>query len=234
MQIVKKSFKNVGLCLAAALMAGSVQAAVIFTPGVAPAAGTVENVRFDPTRPGVVTGPGTTVTGIAGRTDYLVDFTADELLIAFENPAAVPAVPPTVRATDGALRSLDIDVRGGAFTTFFYNLRLGAVAGNPAGRFADILVSSFDGTTTSYQQQLRNGFNLLTITVDNDTLLRGVSIFSATDILDIRQIRVGGLQDAPIPEPSILMSFTLAGIALWRVRSRRRTGARVGSTFAQA
>ena len=235
MQIVKKSFKSAGLCLAAALIAGSAHAAVIFTPGgPAPAPATVENVRFDPTRPGVVTGPGTTVTGITARTNYLIDFSADELLIAFENPAALPTpVPPTVRATDGALRSLGIDVRDGAFTTVFYNLFVSAVGGNPTGRFADILVSSFDGTTTSYRQQLRNGFNLLTITADNETLLRDVSIFANSDFADIRQIRFGGLQAAPIPEPDIFMSFSLAGFALWRVCARRRSAPRGGRHFAQ-
>lgn len=234
MQFVKKSFRNAGLCLAAVLMAGSVQAGVIFSPGVTPAAGTVENLRFDPTRTGVFLGPGTTVTGIAGRTDYLVDISAGELLIAFENPAATPAVPPTVRATDGALRALDIDVQGGAFTTFYYNLRVDTLQGNPVGRFADILVTAFDGTTASYQQFLRNGNNVLTIVADNETLLRGVSIFSASNIVDIRQIRIGGLQDAPIPEPSILMSFTLAGIALWRVRARRHAAPRAGTAYGQA
>jgi hypothetical protein len=234
MQIVKKSFRSAGLCLAAVLMAGSVQAGVIFSPGVTPTAGTVENVRFDPTRTGVFLGPATTVTGIAGRTDYLVDISAEELLIAFENPAATPAVPPTVRATDGALRALGIEVRDGAFTTIFYNLRVDQVAGNPVGRFADILVTAFDGSTASFQQQLRNGNNVLTIQADNETLLRGISIFSASNIADIRQIRLGGLQDAPIPEPSILMSFTLAGIALWRVRARRHAAPRAGTEYGQA
>lgn len=237
MQIIKKSFKNAGLSLAAVLIAagpGSAQAAVIFSPGIIPAAATVENVRFDPTRSGVVIGPATTVTGISARSGYLVDFSSNELLIAFENPASVPPVPPTVRATDGALRSVDIDVRDGAFTTFFYNLFVGTVAGNPAGRFADILVSSFDGSTSTFQQQLRNGNNVLTIRADNETLLRGVSIFANSNIADIRQVRIGGLQDSPIPEPSILMSFTLAGIALWRVRARRHTGPRARGSYAQA
>ena len=236
MQIVKKPFKSAGLCLAAALIAGSAHAGVIFSPGVIPAATTVENVRFNVTQSGVAIGPSTTVTGRAARTGYLVDFSADELLIAFENPTAAPPVPPTVRATDSALRSLDIDVRDGAFTTVFYNLFLGPTVGNPAGRFANILVTAFDGTTSTFQQVLRNGNNVLTIRADNETLLRDVSIFSNTDIADIRQIRFGGLQDAPIPEPGILMSFSLAGIALWRVCARRRGGPRAGADhhFAQA
>lgn len=237
MQVVKKSIKNGGLRLAAVLFAGaaaSAQAGVIFTAGATPAAGTVENVRFVSTQDGVVIGPATTVTGKAGRTDYLVDFSANELLIAFDNPAANPAVPPGVRATDGALRALDIGVQGGAFTTFFYNLRVDQLQGNPAGRFADISVVSFDGSVSTFQQQLRNGNNVLTITADNDTLLRGVSIFSASNIVDIRQIRLGGLQAAPIPEPSIALSFSLAGVALWGVRARRRGAPRNRASCAQA
>lgn len=234
MQVIMNSFKRAGLRLAAVLFAasaGSVQAGVIFSPGVIPAATTVENVRFDPTRPGVVVGPGTTVTGISARTDYLVDVSSDELLIAFENPAAVP---PTVRATDGALRSIDIGVRDGAFTIFFYNLFVSTAAGNVGGRFADITVSSFDGATSNFQQVLRNGNNVLTIRADNDTLLRGVSILANANVADIRQLRVGGLQAAPIPEPAVLMSFSLAGVALWGVHARRRTAPRAATGGAQA
>jgi hypothetical protein len=240
MQNVTKSFKSAGLFLAAAIVAasaGSVQAGVIFSAGETPATGTVENVRFTSSLPGVVTGAAATntVTGKAGRTSYLVDFAADERLVTFDNPTATPAVPPGVRATDGALRALDIDVQGGAFTTFFYNLRVDQLQGNPIGRFADILVTSFDGTTSGFHQALRNGNNVLTIRADNETLLRGVSISSGSNIADIRQVRLGGLQEAPIPEPSIVLSFSLAGVALWGVRSRRRTGPRAkGGGFAQA
>lgn len=233
MQIVKKSFTKAGLCLAAILIAagaGRAHAGVIFTAGQTPAQGTVENVRFTSTLNGVVVGPNTTVTGKAGRTNYLVDFSADELLLAFDQPTVTP---PGVRATDGALRAIEVDVRGGAFTTFFYNLRLDAVQGNPV-RFADIRVSSFDGSVASFQQTLRNGNNVLTLRADNDTLLRGVSIFSATNIGDLRQVRIGGLQDAPIPEPSIVLSFSLAGVALWGVRARRRDGGSRRSFHQQA
>ena len=233
MQIVKKSFKNAGLCLAAALIAGSAHAGVIFSQTIPPAA-TVENVRFNVTLPGVVIGPSTTVTGRTPSTGYLVDVSSNELLIAFENPAIVPPIPPTVRATDGALRSADIDVRDGAFTTLFFNLFTGPVVGNQGGRFADILVTAFDGTTSPFQLVLRTGNNVLTIQADNGTLLRDVSIFSNTNLLDIRQIRLAGLQAAPIPEPGILLSFSLAGLALWGVRSRRRTGPRAGGHVAQA
>lgn len=235
MQVAKKSFKSAGLCLAvafAAASAGNVQAGVIFTPEITNTG--VENVRFNPVLPGVRLAPNTTVTGSTPATRYLVDFTADELLIAYENPAATPlAVPPTVRATDGGLRSLDIDVRDGAFTTFFYNLFV--TPSNAAGRFADILVTSFDGTVSQFQQQLKNGNNVLTIRATNDTLLRDVSIFANTDLADVRQVRIGGLQDAPVPEPGMLWSFSLAGLALWGARSRRRGGPRAtGSDYSQA
>lgn len=241
MQNVKKWFKSAGLFLAAAIVvasAGSVQAGVIFSAGATPANGTVENVRFTSSLPGVVTGAAatTTVTGKAGRTSYLVDFSADERLVTFDNPTATPtAIPPGVRATDGALRALDIGVQGGAFTTFFYNLRVDQLQGNPIGRFAEILVTSFDGTTSSFQQALRNGNNVLTIRADSDTLLRGVSISSGSNIADIRQVRLGGLQDAPIPEPGIVLSFSIAGVAMWSVRSRRRSGPRAtGGALRQA
>jgi len=239
MKTVKKSFKSACLCLAAVLVAASaasVQAGVVFTAGVTPEAGTVSNVRFLPTSAGADLGPDTAVTGKAGNTSYLVDFTANELLIAFDQPATPgnPAVPPGLRATDGVLHGLDVNVRNSSFTTFFYNLRLDTIARNPAGRFADIIVTSFDGRTTSYTQQLSNGNNLLLIQADNSTLLRSVSIGSISNMAEIIQFRVGGLGLAPVtvPEPGMLWSFSLAGLALLGVRSRRRHGARSG--FSQA
>jgi hypothetical protein len=236
MQVANKSFKIAGLCLAvafAAASAGNAQAGVIFSPGLITNTN-VENVRFNPTLPGVSIVPSTTVTGSTPATRYLVDFTANELLIAYENPTGKPVVPPTARATDGGLRSLDIDVRDGAYTTFFYNLFVSTLR-NPAGRFADISVTSFDGTVSTFHQSLTNGNNVMTITADNATLLRGVSIFANTDFADIRQVRIGGLQSEPVPEPGMLLSFSLAGLALWGVRSRRRGGPRAtGSDYSQA
>lgn len=233
MKIVKKSFGSARLCLAALLVAasaGSVQAGVVFTAGVQPQDGTVSNVRFLATLPGVDFGPDTTVTGKAGTTPYLVDFTANELLITSDQPATdtTPAVPPGLRATDGVLHALDVTVRNSAFTTLFYNLRLDTIARNPAGRFADIIVTGFDGRTTSYTQQLLNGNNLLLIQADNNTLLRSVSIASGFNITEIIQFRVGGLGAAPVsvPEPGMVWSFGLAGLALLGVRARRRHGAR--------
>ena len=223
MRIETKSFKGACLCLAAVLVAasaGSVQAGVVFTTGVQPDQGTVSNVRFLPTSTGVDLGPDTTITGRAANTSYLVDFTANELLIAFDQPGT----PPGLRATDGVLNGLDINVQNSSFTTFFYNLRLDTIRGNPTGRFADIVVTSFDGRTTSYTQQLLNGNNSLLIQADNSTLLRSVSIGSSSNIAEIIQFRVGGLGLAPVtvPEPGMLWSFSLAGLALLGVRSRRR------------
>ncbi len=224
MNIVKKSFKRAGLCIAAVLVAGSVQAGVVFTAGVPTEAGTVSNVRFVATSSGVDLGPDTTITGRAGNTPYLVDFMADELLIAFDQPG----VAPGLRATDGVLHALDVNVRDSSFTTFFYNLRLDTVLRNPPGRFADIVVTSFDGRTTSYTQQLLNGNNLLLIQADNSTLLRSISIASSSNITELIQFRVGGLGAAPasVAEPGMLWSFSLAGLALLGVRARRRDGSR--------
>ena len=224
MNIVKKSLKRACLCIAAVFVAGSVQAGVVFTAGVPTEAGTVSNVRFLSTSPGVDFGPDTTVTGKAGTTPYLVDFTADELLITFDQPG----VAPGLRATDGVLHALDVNVRDSSFTTFFYNLHLDTVTRNPPGRFANIIVTSFDGRTASYTQQLLNGNNLLLIQADNNTLLRSISIASSSNITELIQFRVGGLGAAPasVAEPGMLWSFSLAGLALLGVRARRRDGSR--------
>lgn len=226
MQLINKSLKRANLfILATALYAASVgiaQASVVFTTGMVPAAGTVSNVRFVSTLDGVNFGPGTTVTGKVGNMPYLIDFTADELMLAMDQPAGADStvIPPSLRATDGALRGLDIHVRDGAFTSFFYNVHVDTVARNPAGRSANVQVTSFDGTTSSFTQQLFNGNNLLLIQVDNDALLRDIFITSASDLVEFRQFRVGGLQDEPVPEPGVLWSFGLGGLILLGLRSR--------------
>lgn len=233
MQFVIKSLKSACLSVTATIMlagAGSVQAGVIFS-GTAPAPGSFSNVRFLSTQSGVDLGPDTTVTGRAGNTPYLVDFTANELLIASDQPAlgGAPAIPPSLRATDGVLHGLDIGVRNSAFTLFYYNLRLDTVPRNPAGRFADILVTGFDGSTSSYRQNLLNGNNGLLIQADGATLLRSISIISDANIAELRTLRVGGMQAAPIPEPGTLWSMSLAGFALWGVQGLRRRSARKGA-----
>lgn len=233
MQLINKSRNRAKLLiLATTLYAagfGNAQAGVVFTTGVIPAPETVQNVRFLSTLAGVDFGPDTTVTGRVGNMPYLIDFSADELMLALDQPAGAgpTVIPPSVRATDGALRGLDIRVRDGAFTSFFYNLRLDTVAQNPAGRFANVQVTSFDGSTSSFTQQLFNGNNLLFINVDNDALLRDISVTSSWDLVEFRQFRVGGLQDAPVPEPGALLSFGLGGLILWGLRSRGAGSARV-------
>lgn len=240
MNIVSKWVYRASFVLASALMAattGSVQAGVIFLSGVPPEAGSVSNVRFLSTLPGVDFGPDTTVTGKVGNMPYLVDFSANETMLAFDQPAigTTPAIPPSLRATDGVLHALDMRVRGGAFSSFFYNLRLNTLPGNPTGRFANVQVTGFDGSITNFSQELRNGNNLLFIRADDDLLLRNIFISSISDIAELRQFRVGGLEDAPVPEPGMLWSFALGALILRACHLRRHasTPGRI-STLARA
>ena len=216
---------------AAILCLGSIQAAsagIIFSQEI-PEPGTVKNVRFGVI--GSVPGPSTTVTGafVAQRNRFLVDFTSNEDLIANVDDA-----PPLVRALDGSLQQLDVSLRDEGFTTLFLNFRtLGGDATTDAIRYADILVTAFDGETASYRLNFsRNprANNLFRVDATDLTLLANVSITSQFGITEVRQPRVD------IPEPATMLSLGigLAGMVAVRRRTRVRGAAVFGSQSAPA
>lgn len=202
-------------------MAGmqTASAGIVFSQ-TQPAPGTVSNVRFLAANGAVF--QGTTVTGTVGpRNDrYFIDFTSSEPLTA-----VVPDTPPTVRASDGTLQDLLINVQNGAFTTFYLNIRAQS-GGNPANRYADILVTGFGGESETFRLNFlpgANANNIFRVDATGDTLLKYVSITSAIAITEVRQPRIGGLQAAPVPEPATLLSLGIGAAALLAAGRRKRT-----------
>ena len=207
-------------------------AGIIFSePGAVPGVGNgVFAVRFNTGLSD--TGPSTTVTGTAGagpvNERYLVDFSSNESLIAADNPNATPPLTPQVSGEDGRFRLLDVSVRDGAFTSLFLNFRMPVVPRNPAGRFADITAFGFGGEMATYTLELSNGNNFFRVDATDGTLLRSLSLLSPFEILDARQARISGLQDAPVPEPTTLLSLGIGLAGLVAIRRRARVPDTVG------
>ena len=81
------------------------------------------------------------------------------------------------------------------------------------------------GPNAVYEFDLGNGENFLTITAIHGQLMTDVAISSATDILDGRQFRIGGIQPIPVdvPEPASLAMFGAGLFAIAGLRRKRRT-----------
>ena len=59
---------------------------------------------------------------------------------------------------------------------------------------------------------LFNGANWFRVNATDDTLLRSISFLSSTNIVDVRNIRLSGMQAAPLPEPATVLSL---GLGCW-------------------
>jgi hypothetical protein len=209
--ILKKSV------FAAALTLGVVQAAsagIIFA-NTAPEAGTFVNARFD--RPGGYPGADYAIKATAGtlKAPYIINFKSNEYLTGEVDTQ-------WLRGSDASFKQLAMTVQDSAFTMFSLNLFAPTIKGNPKDRYVDIVAIAFGGQTETYRLNILNGANFFRVNATDDTLLRSLTFASSTDIAYARAIRLGGAQDAPLPEPTTILSLGLGLAGMMAVRRRRQ------------
>ncbi len=162
---------------------------------------------------------GTTIFGTTNQTRASVRFRSNEPITAPANGQA------RIEAVDGTLTQLTTDIPGFTFTSLILNIDA-ATAGS-----VTFTVTEDNGQTTPGTFALgASGQNFFTITAINGQRISSVMFtttvaMTVTNVDDVAQIRIGGVQPvtAPIPEPTtmLLLGSGLAGVA---ARMRRRKG----------
>jgi len=164
---------------------------------------------------------GLTVQGWTNNTHEVFDITGQEELVTPSNGQA--RVDATADSELGyalvdALRPLVY------FTEFEANLHVG---GPTSGTFT-VTACTQSGTCQSGTFALDSGENAFSVAATAGDVIDTVQFQSTVEVDDVRQIRLGGVQeiDAPGPPPQqvsepgvlALMSFGLAGLAVYRRR----------------
>jgi len=191
---------------------GSVSAGPIITPGVSNTG--TDNVLFNS---GGLQNDALIIEGVVNNGPLsLVEFEGAETLHANGGQARIEGFG------GAGYDSLLLSIPGNTFTKVVMNLNTFAGAGS---------VSFFlDGVDFGTSFAIGNGSNFFTIEGVGGTTFSTVAFATTVDLLDTRQIRIGGIAPVtttttgtPVPEPSV-WAMTLVGLAGlgMRVRARRK------------
>ena len=159
---------------------------------------------------------GTTIFGTTNQTSTQVTFQGTEILTEPSNGQA------RIEAADGAYNSL---------TFFLSNSTLGFTAAEfnlNAATNGNATISATDQRGDIFTQTFAvgsNGQNFFNLTSNSGEIIKQVRINTTANLSDTRQIRLGGVTRAAVPEPAswAMMIFGMGAIGA-AMRSRRRSG----------
>jgi len=188
-------------CLGLLLSSSAAWADIQFLDGNQPQID--DNVLFNGA--GDIGGPANTVRGhLNGSPTTHVDFTSTTSLTT---PSSGQALIEGALTTFTDLGILLTVPPGGTYTSLIFNINTGSDG--------DVTITATEGngqvnSATSVGMAidpLSNGQNFYTVVAINGQDIRHVTISSTVGIDDVRQVRIGGIQVAAVPEPSSVLLF---------------------------